>query len=70
MSPDLTRRVTVTLRSFHIGAICLLAFAVACLLKGYTGWGIAAVIAALFAMIFSVETLRHFVIILSRETRR
>ena len=69
MSAELHRRVTFTLRALTIGTSISAGLAMAVLLMGHPRAALAAVILILFAQIISVETLRAFAALQSRDNR-
>ncbi|MGO1304987.1 MAG: hypothetical protein ACTMKV_09420 [Sphingomonas parapaucimobilis] len=69
MSDELHRRVTVTLRTLTIVATLAIGVAFGFFLKGYTRIALAAAIVVIFANVISIETLRAFVSLQSRDTR-
>lgn len=70
MSADLRHRVTMTLRFVHTASLVVNGLAMGLLLKGFTRPAVVALILTLFLQIVSAETVRAFVVNLSRELRR
>jgi hypothetical protein len=70
MTPRLQHRLGITLRTIQIVVLALIGIAAACVLKGFDDVALAAIVAILFAHSFSIETLRAYVILQSRESRR
>lgn len=69
MSAELHRRVTITLRTLTIGTGLNAGIALAFLLMGHLRIALAAVIFIIFAQVISIETLRAFAALQSRDTR-
>ncbi|WP_341210702.1 hypothetical protein [Sphingomonas paucimobilis] len=69
MTDELHRRVTITLRTITIGTGFVAGIALAFLLMGHPRIALAAVILIIFAQLISIETLRAFAALQSRDTR-
>lgn len=70
MSAELNRRVTVTLRTLTIVSLAATGIALAMTLKGHPTPALVAIIVILFVQIYSLETLRAFTVLQSKEPRR
>ncbi|MEK9211352.1 hypothetical protein [Sphingomonas sp. 2378] len=70
MMAEFHRRVTTTLRTLTFVTAIMAGLATAFLLMGHPRVALAAVILILFAQIISIETLRAFAVLQSREPRR
>ncbi|QXT34307.1 hypothetical protein KV697_10720 [Sphingomonas sanguinis] len=69
MTDELHRRVTTTLRTLTMGTGLAAGIALAFLLMGHPRIALAAVIIIIFAQVISIETLRAFAELQSRDTR-
>lgn len=69
MSAELHRRVTTTLRTLSIGTGFAAGIALAFLLMGHPRIALAAVILVIIAQVISIETLRAFAALQSRDPR-